>query len=83
MEFGQFDRDVTISRLPWGTIVLVFMPSGLLVRTLVKDDPSVFLPGDVQNESSRTVAAGIYVAYIDIPDLGVKKNLKLAVLPTR
>jgi hypothetical protein len=36
---------------------------------------------DLNNTNGFPVAAGIYIAYIDMPDLGVTKTLKLGVIP--
>ncbi len=35
---------------------------------------------NLQNDSGYPVASGIYVVYIDMPDLGTTKILKLAVI---
>jgi hypothetical protein len=53
----------------------------VLVRTLMKDVDDQFLQWDLKNESGFPVAAGMYIVYIDLPDLGTTKILKLGVIP--
>jgi hypothetical protein len=74
---GKF---VTFSHLTPKATIRIFDLAGVLVRTIVKDDPSQFIRWNLQNDSNFPVASGIYVVYIDIPDLGTSKILKLAVL---
>ncbi|MFQ6113088.1 MAG: hypothetical protein ACE5NG_03245, partial [bacterium] len=73
------NRFVTFSHLPQKAVVRIFTIAGVLVRTLEKDDASQFLRWDLLNEHGRLVGAGIYIAHIDMPELGVTKILKLAV----
>ncbi len=44
-----------------------------------KLDASQFLRWDLRNERGLTVASGIYIAHIDMSDLGAKV-LKLAII---
>jgi hypothetical protein len=38
---------------------------------------------DLQNESGLPVASGMYIAYIDMPDQGKQKVLKLMVIQSQ
>jgi hypothetical protein len=83
-EQNQFNRFVTFSHLPDKAVVRIFNLAGVLVRTLTKGvndaDNSQFLRWNLQNEAGLPVASGIYVARLEFPDLGVTKNLKIAVI---
>ncbi len=86
--YGYQDREtsragkyVTFSHLPNRAIIRIFDLSGVLVRTINKNDnTSQFVTWNLQNDNNYPVASGIYVVYIDMPDLGTTKILKLAVL---
>ncbi len=72
---------VTFSHLPDKAIIRIFTLAGSLVRKLEKSSGDQFLRWDLKNHDDRLVAGGIYVAHVEMPDLGVSKVLKLAVIP--
>jgi hypothetical protein len=78
---NKYDRFVTFSHLPTKATVRIFNLAGVLLRTLQKNTPDQFLQWDLKNESGFPVAAGMYIVYIDMPDLGTTKILKLGVIP--
>ena len=51
-----------------------------MVRTIDKDSPEQFTRWNLQNNNNYPVASGIYIVYIDMPDLGTTKILKLAII---
>ncbi|RMI17011.1 MAG: T9SS C-terminal target domain-containing protein, partial [Calditrichaeota bacterium] len=79
-ETSRFERFVTFTHLPQKATIRIFTLSGVQVRKLEKDDPSQFLNWDLRNESSLPVASGIYIAHIDMPELGKTKVLKLFII---
>ncbi|MDP2208486.1 MAG: T9SS type A sorting domain-containing protein [Bacteroidota bacterium] len=79
-ETNRFVRFVTFNKLPAKATIRIFNLAGQLVRTLTKEDPSQFLRWDLNNESNFPVASGIYVAHVDMPDVGVTKILKVAII---
>lgn len=79
-EGNRFNRFMTFSHLPEKATIRIFNLAGVLVRTLLKDDPSQFTNWDLLNEEKLPVASGLYIANIEMPDLGVSKNLKLAIV---
>jgi hypothetical protein len=81
LERNKYDRFVTFSHLPTKATIRIFNLAGVLLRTLQKDGPDQFYQWDLKNESGFPVAAGMYIVYIDMPDLGTTKTLKLAVIP--
>ncbi len=81
-ETNRYARFVTFNHLPAKANIRVFNLAGILIRTIVKNDPKTqFAQWDLNNESGFPVSAGMYVVYIDMPDLGVTKTLKLGIIP--
>lgn len=79
-ELNKYNRFVTFSHLPAKATVRIFNLAGVLVKTIEKDDPGQFLRWDLQNNSGLPVASGLYIAYIDLPDLGSTKIVKVAII---
>jgi hypothetical protein len=79
-ELNRFTRFVTFSHLPQRATIRIFNLAGALVRTIEKDDASQFINWDLKNQEDLPVASGIYIARCEFPDLGVTKNLKLAII---
>lgn len=79
-ETNRFVRFVTFNKLPAKATIRIFNLAGQLVRTLTKDDPSQFLRWDLNNEYNFPVASGIYLAHVDMPEVGVTKVLKVAII---
>ena len=76
----RFNRFVTFSHLPQNAEIRIFNLAGIQVRRLLKNDPSQFMNWDLQNEKNLPVASGIYVAHVNMPDLGASKDLKLIII---
>jgi hypothetical protein len=83
-EQNNFTRFITFTHLPDRAIIRIFNLAGVLVRTLTKGvadaDNSQFLRWNLQNESGLPVASGIYIARLEFPDLGLTKDLKIAIV---
>ena len=83
-QYRETSRDqhyVTFSHLPSNAVIRIFDLSGVLVRTITHLPSSgQFDRWDLQNDQNYPVASGVYVVYIDMPDLGATKILKLAVI---
>ena len=81
-ELNKFNRFVTINHLPPKATIRVFNLAGVLVRTIMKDNAQIDqATWDLNNQSGFPVAAGMYIIFVDMPDLGQTKTLKLAVVP--
>jgi hypothetical protein len=50
------------------------------VRTIYKETDSQFERWDLANESGLPVGSGLYIAHVDMPELGATKILKLAIV---
>jgi len=79
-ELNKFQRFVTFNHLPANAKIRIFNLAGIMVKTIDKVGGSQFQRWDLQNENGLPVASGVYIAYIDMPDLGTTKILKLAVI---
>jgi hypothetical protein len=81
LEANKYQRFVTFTHLPSHAVLRVFNLAGILIRTMEKNDPGQFLQWDLRNESGFPVSSGMYVVYVDMPELGKTKILKLGVIP--
>lgn len=80
LERSRSSRFVTFSHLPARTTIRVFNLAGVMVRRIDKDNSSQFERWDLCNEAGLPVGSGLYLAHIDMPDIGVSKVLKIAVV---
>jgi hypothetical protein len=77
----KHNRFVTFTHLPDNATIRIFNLAGVLVKTIEKDPTSgQFQRWDLANESGLPVASGLYIAYIDLPELGTSKILKVAII---
>jgi hypothetical protein len=79
-ELNKYNKFVTFSHLPEKATIRIFNLAGVHVRTINKEDIDQFLRWDLANSAGLPVASGLYLAYIDLPDLGETKILKIAVI---
>ncbi|HVO76218.1 MAG TPA: T9SS type A sorting domain-containing protein, partial [Ignavibacteriaceae bacterium] len=79
-EINKYNRFVTFSHLPQKAVIRIFNLAGQLIRTIRKDSPGQFQPWDLLTDNSFPVAGGLYIVYIDMPDLGKSKILKVAIV---
>ncbi len=80
METNKYEKIVTFTHLPQRATIRIFNLAGQLVRTLEKNSPDEFLRWDLLNESRYEAASGLYIVYIELPDIGKTKILKLAIV---
>jgi hypothetical protein len=83
-EISRFNPFVTFNGLPVKATIRIFNLAGQQVRVLEKNDASQFIRWNLTNSNSLPVASGMYIAYINMPDVGggqsATKILKLAVI---
>ncbi len=83
-ELNKYQRFVTFNHLPEQATIRIFNLAGVLVRTIRHDQPgSQFERWDLSNEQGLPIGSGLYVAYIEMPNLGTTKVLKLAIVQER
>jgi hypothetical protein len=79
-EKDRYNKYVTFNHLPANATIRIFTLSGTMVRTIRKNDNTQFTTWDLKNENYLPVASGMYIAYIDMPDVGKTKILKIAII---
>jgi len=79
-ETAPNNKYVTFSHLPEKAVIRIFDLSGVLVRTINHNSTNQFETWDLQNDNNYPVASGVYIVYIDLPDFGQTKILKLAII---
>ncbi|MBU1099828.1 MAG: hypothetical protein KKA84_05420 [Bacteroidetes bacterium] len=82
-ELNKYQRYVTFTHLPEKATIRIFNLAGQLVKTIFKSEPGQFQRWDLMNEHNTLVPGGIYIAYIEMPELGETKILKLAIIPEK
>jgi hypothetical protein len=80
LEPDRFTKFVTFNHLPQKAVIRIFNLAGTQVRKLEKNNPDQFFRWDLKNQAGFPVASGMYIAYIDLPDLGKQKVLKIMIL---
>lgn len=79
-EINKYQRFVTFNHLPQNATIRIFNVSGQLVRTITRQGAqSQFERWNLANEDGLPVGSGMYIAHIDMGELG-QKILKLAVI---
>jgi len=80
-ETNRLNKWVQFTHLPANATIRIFNMAGVLVKTI---SPSAikgqFVRWDLRNDKALPVASGIYIAHIEMPDLGKNKILKLAIV---
>ncbi len=79
-EINKYERFVTFNHMPEKATIRIFNVSGQLVRTIEKNTAGQFQRWDLLTDSGLPVASGLYIIYIDMPDLGARKILKAAII---
>jgi hypothetical protein len=81
-ELNKVQRFVTFTHLPTNATIRIFNLAGVLVRTIIANNNTTqTATWDLRNASNIPAAAGMYIAFIDLPDLGLTKTLKLGIIP--
>ena len=80
------ERFITFNHLPEKATIRIFNLTGTQVRKLEKkagDGSGQFLRWDLNNETGLPVASGLYISYIEMPDLGKSKVVKFYIIQRR
>ncbi len=78
-ELNKYAKFVTFNHLPASAVIRIFNLAGTLVKT-INHSGSQYDTWDLTNQDGLPVASGLYIAYIDMPDLGATKILKIAII---
>ncbi|MFH1942886.1 MAG: T9SS type A sorting domain-containing protein [bacterium] len=76
---GSSYQFVTFSHLPRQAVIRIFNLAGQMIRRIEKDDDSQFARWDLLNSSGRLASSGMYIAHVELPELGAAKVLKFCV----
>lgn len=79
-ELNKYQRFVTISHLPRKATIRIFSLAGLMIRKIEKESDSQFERWDLTNDSGLPVGSGLYIAYIEMPEIGATKIVKMAIV---
>ena len=79
LETTKYNRFVTFNHLPTNATIRIFNLAGFMVRSITHTG-GTFERWDLNNESGLPAASGLYIAYIDMPDLGATKILKFSII---
>ncbi len=73
-------QSVTFTHLPQRAILRIYTLAGTLVRSVDKNDTSPIWTWDLKNDYGGVIAPGMYIVYVDMPEVGVTKTLKLGII---
>ncbi len=77
----QFEEKVTFTHLPAKATIKIFNLAGIHVKTIEHDSAnSQFESWYLGNHQNIRVGSGMYIAHIDMPDIGREKILKFMVV---
>jgi len=79
-ELNKYQRYVTFNHLPPDCTIRIFNLGGQMVKKIEKSSNQQFERWDLLNQQGLPVGSGLYIAHIDMPDLGTTKILKLAII---
>lgn len=72
--------DITITHLPQRAEIIICNLAGQIVRRIHKDSNQDFVRWNLCNENGWAVGSGLYLVYVDLPDYGLRKVLKAALI---
>lgn len=79
-EINKYERFVTFTHLPRKANIKIFNLAGQLVRSIQKENNSQFAKWDLKNDSGLPAASGMYIAHIDLPEIGKSVIVKLSII---
>jgi hypothetical protein len=79
-EINKYNRFVTFTHLPNQATIRIFNLAGVMIKTIEKNSEDQFQRWDLANDAGLPVASGLYIAYIEMKELGETKILKLAII---
>ncbi len=79
-EQNKYFRLITFSHLPNRATIRIVNVAGEMIRVIEKENNSQFERWDLLNSSGLPAASGLYIAFIEMPDLGTTKTLKFSIV---
>ncbi len=78
-ETDFFSQFITFNNLPEKCTIRIFTLSGQMMRTIEHTNGTPFEKWDLNNEHGLPAASGMYIALVDVPNVG-QKILKIAII---
>jgi len=66
------DKIAKFINLPQNCTVSIYTISGILIRRFEKDDELSYIDWDLKNQYGNKIAGGVYIIYINAPEIGEK-----------
>lgn len=79
LETTKYQKFVTFNHLPAKATIRIFNLAGYMVKSISHTSGN-FEQWDLTNRSGLQVSSGLYIAYIDMPDVGATKILKFSII---
>jgi len=79
IERDKYQRFMRFTNMPTKATVRIFTLAGVYIQRLDKNDETQWLDWDLRNKDGLPVASGVYIAHIEMPNVG-DTILKLAVI---
>jgi len=79
-ELDRYQRFIKFHHLPEHATIRIFDLAGGLVKVIDKYDATQFAQWDLTNMQNLPVASGIYIAHIEMKEIGETKILKLMIV---
>ena len=79
-ERSKYEQFITFSHLPRRAVFRIFNLAGQQVIKFEKDSDYQYLRWDMRVPGGLPIGNGVYIAYIELPDLGKVKVLKFSVI---
>lgn len=79
LERDKYQRFVRFTNLPREAIIKIYTLAGTYVQKITKNGENPFADWDLRNSDGLPVGSGMYIAYIEMPNIG-SKVLKIAII---
>ena len=79
LETTKYSKFVTFNHLPEKATIRIFNLAGYMVKSISHTNGTL-QQWDLTNRSGLPVSSGLYIAYIDMPDIGATKILKFSII---
>jgi len=77
---GYLKQDfMRFTNVPTQVKIRIFSLAGVYVRQMEKNDDNPWLDWDLRNNVGEQVASGVYIAHLEMPNIG-EKVMKLAII---
>ena len=82
-ERSQLIDQVRFTNMPEVATVRIFTLNGTLIKTINKNSPERFISWDLTTDNALSIASGVYLVHVDVPNVGSKVIKFAAVLKKR